>query len=94
MYFQRVRFAAEELKPVPKVETHDASVSTETPDYDKFLFVRMYTPINMKEEEMKCSVTFGKQFYKTKKLESSGKDIKSSLFALLIKCRNDSRIGN
>ena len=70
---QRVRFATEEVKPTPKVETHDASVWTETPDYDNFLFVRMYTPVSMKQEDLKCSVTFGKQFYKTKRLEPYGK---------------------
>ena len=67
-----MRFAAE-VKAPPKVETSDASIWTEEPDYDKFLFVRMYTPVSMKQEDLKCSVTFGKQFYKTKKLESKRK---------------------
>ena len=61
------------MKAAPKVETHEASVWTEDPDYDKFLFVRMYTPVSMKQEDLKCSITFGKQFYKTKKLDTKKK---------------------
>jgi len=60
-----VRFAE---SPV-KVETKDAEVWTQQPEYDHFLFVRMYNPVGLKEFNIKCSVAFGKQFYKTKQLD-------------------------
>lgn len=54
---------------VVKKETKDADVSTEDPDYDHFMFVRLYSPVGMTQTDIKCSVTFGKQFFKTKRLD-------------------------
>lgn len=66
---KKVRFAEEMRRSPVKKETKDAGISTHDPEYDHFLFVRMYSPIGMSQTDIKCSVTFGKQFFKTKRLD-------------------------
>ena len=70
---QKVRFAEEIRRSPIKVETKDAEVWTHAPDHDHYLFVRMYCPTNMNQTEVKCSVTMGKQYFKTKRLDEEGK---------------------
>jgi len=68
--FQRVRFAGEDRKASPaKVEMKDAEVWTQEPEYDHFLFFRLFSPVGMTQSDIKCSVAFGKQYFKTKKLD-------------------------
>ncbi|XP_053396911.1 uncharacterized protein LOC123552816 isoform X2 [Mercenaria mercenaria] len=67
---KKVRFAEEMQVTVPKKETKDAEVSTQDPEYDHFMFVRLYSPIGMTQTDIKCSLTFGKQFFKTKRLDN------------------------
>lgn len=69
LIFQKVRFAEEKKEMVEKKETKDAEVWTQEPDYDHFMFVRVFSPVGMSQTELKCSVTFGKQFFKTDKLD-------------------------
>lgn len=67
---KRVRFAADEKRVSPvKPETKDAEVWTQAPEYDHFLVIRMYGPLGMSHTDIKCSITFGKQFFKTKRLD-------------------------
>ena len=67
---QKVRFAEETQATVIKKETKDAEVSTQDPEYDHFMFVRLYSPVGMVQNDIKCSVAFGKQFFKTKRLDN------------------------
>ncbi|KAL4232688.1 hypothetical protein ACF0H5_007376 [Mactra antiquata] len=68
---KKVRFAEEKKEYVVKKETKDAESWTQEPEYDRFMFVRVYNPVGMDKTDLKCSITFGKQFFKTDKLDDA-----------------------
>ena len=70
--FQKVRFAQEqEEKPPepPKPEMKEVSVWTHEPEYDNYLYVRVHTPKNLKQTELKCMITFQNKILKTGRLD-------------------------
>jgi hypothetical protein len=70
--FQKVRFAQEqEEKPPepPKPEMKEVSVWTHEPEYDNYLYVRVHTPKNLKQSELKCMITFQNKILKTGRLD-------------------------
>ncbi|KAK3576344.1 hypothetical protein CHS0354_039278 [Potamilus streckersoni] len=70
---KKVRFAGEK-QIVVKPPMSDATVWTQEPDYDNFLFVRVYCPQQMEQQDLKCSIAFGKSFFKTKRLDDPLKE--------------------
>lgn len=68
------------------METKDAEVWTQAPDYDHFLFLRMYSPVGMSQSEIKCSIAFGKQYYKTKQLDDGSQPAGSASGSKVIPC--------
>ncbi|KAL5009495.1 hypothetical protein ScPMuIL_011800 [Solemya velum] len=65
---KKVRFAhiGEEEKPAPvKPPSADISVWTHEPEYEHFLHVRIFRPEGLDHPDIKCSLSFGKQFFKT-----------------------------
>ncbi|KAH3736148.1 hypothetical protein DPMN_042710 [Dreissena polymorpha] len=68
---KRVRFAEAQRLPPLKVETKDVEVWTQEPEYEHYMCVRMYAPVGMKQMDLKCSVAFGKHFYKSKRLDEN-----------------------
>ena len=47
----------------------DQEVWTGEPDYDRYLHIRCYKPEGLTVEELRCVLTCGKQYYKTKVLD-------------------------
>ena len=69
---KKVRFAQEqEEKPPepPKPEMKEVSVWTHEPEYDNYLYVRVHTPKNLKQTELKCMITFQNKILKTGRLD-------------------------
>ena len=55
------------IKPPMK----EAEVSTETPDYDRSLFVRIYCPDGLEDKsQIRCTLTCSGQIFKTGILDS------------------------
>ncbi|VDI18423.1 Hypothetical predicted protein [Mytilus galloprovincialis] len=69
---KKVRFAEEqEEKPPepPKPEMKEVAVWTHEPEYDHYLYVRVHTPKSIKQEELKCMITFQNKILKTGRLD-------------------------
>lgn len=55
-----------EQQPIPvKPPSADISVWTHEPEYEHFLHVRIFRPEGLDQPNIKCSLSFGKQFFKT-----------------------------
>ena len=44
-----------------KPPTVDQGVDTSEPDYERYLVVRIYTPEDLEEKDLKCSIIYGDQ---------------------------------
>ncbi|KAK3096492.1 hypothetical protein FSP39_000692 [Pinctada imbricata] len=69
---KKVRFASPEEPPKAvyvKPPSQDVETSTAEPDYDNYLFIRVYKPTKIEEIDLKCVITFGEQIKKTKRLD-------------------------
>jgi hypothetical protein len=67
-----VRFASPEEPPPPvyvKPPSSDVTVWTGEPEYDHFLYCRVYQPLKVEERELKCVITLGDQIKKTKRID-------------------------
>ena len=63
-----MRFADEEKKNEgPK--TKETETWTSAPEYDRFLFIRVFSPIDMKQRDLKCLLKFGDISVKTTRLD-------------------------
>ncbi|XP_060085801.1 protein piccolo-like [Ylistrum balloti] len=62
---KKVRFADEE-----KVEpTKEVSTWTHEPQYDNFLFMRVFTPTGLDQKDIKCMIQYGAKTHKTARLD-------------------------
>lgn len=52
----------------------DQTTWTHEPEYDKGLYVRVYAPQGLKEEQLRCVISLGKQVHKSGVLDSEGKE--------------------
>ncbi|XP_041354259.1 uncharacterized protein LOC121372068 [Gigantopelta aegis] len=62
---KRVKFEEPKVPPVIKPPTRDNGMSTGEAEYDVYLHVRVFTPEDINKKELKCSLTFGSQRFKT-----------------------------
>ncbi|XP_064617866.1 uncharacterized protein LOC135481989 isoform X2 [Liolophura sinensis] len=63
---KRVRFEDTESLPVlEKPPMSDQTTWTHEPEYDKGLYVRVYAPQGLKEEQLRCVISLGKQVHKS-----------------------------
>ncbi|XP_056014188.1 uncharacterized protein LOC125673462 isoform X4 [Ostrea edulis] len=69
---KKVRFASPE-EPAPPVyvkpPSSDVTVWTGEPEYDHFLYCRVYQPSKVEDRELKCVITLGDQIKKTKRID-------------------------
>ncbi|KAK7108804.1 uncharacterized protein [Littorina saxatilis] len=67
---KKVRFEEERVQVI-KPPMKDEEITTETPDYDRSLFVRIYCPNGLEDKEfIRCSLTCNGQIFKTGILDS------------------------
>ncbi|CAG2185302.1 unnamed protein product [Mytilus edulis] len=52
-----------------KPEMKEVAVWTHEPEYDHYLYVRVHTPKSIKQEELKCMITFQNKILKTGRLD-------------------------
>ncbi|GFN85725.1 histone-lysine N-methyltransferase setd1b-a-like [Plakobranchus ocellatus] len=63
---KKVRFEESFARPMTiRPPVKDAICSTEEPDYDRSLFVRIFCPEGMEQTELKCSLSYSGNMYKT-----------------------------
>ncbi|ESP03994.1 hypothetical protein LOTGIDRAFT_230267 [Lottia gigantea] len=61
---KKVRFGQGEVTFV-KPEVKDNSTWTDETEYKEYLYVRVFKPIGLGQHEIKCSLTYGNQMFKT-----------------------------
>ena len=60
-----MRFEEERVQVI-KPQMKDVEVSTETPDYDRSLFIRIFCPEGLQDQtQLRCTLTCNGQIYKT-----------------------------
>ena len=59
-----------------KVQTVNSQVSTECPEYERSLFVRIFHPVDVKEHNLiRCTLSCGGQIFKTGVLDDKGDEV-------------------
>ena len=62
----------EQTKEMPafiKPPMKDKEIWTHEPEYERYLHIRVFKPENLDARELKCALTFDKQFHKTDVLD-------------------------
>ncbi|XP_061169238.1 titin-like isoform X2 [Saccostrea echinata] len=70
---KKVRFASPKEPPAPvyvKPPSSDVTVWTGEPEYDHYLYCRVYQPTKVEERELKCVITLGDQIKRTKRIDA------------------------
>ncbi|RUS81620.1 hypothetical protein EGW08_010633, partial [Elysia chlorotica] len=68
---KKVRFEESFARPMTiRPPTKDVTCSTEEPDYDRSLFIRVFCPEGMEQTELKCSLSYGGNMFKTPILDA------------------------
>ncbi|XP_050390798.2 uncharacterized protein LOC126809962 [Patella vulgata] len=62
---KRVRFGSEQAPVIVKPPTTETAVWTGEPDYDVYLYVRIFQPQGLDSHDLKCSLTYDNQMFKT-----------------------------
>ena len=55
--------------------TKDVTCSTEEPDYDRSLFIRIFCPEGMEQTELKCSLSYSGNMFKTPILDAPAEEV-------------------
>ena len=85
VFQQKVRFEEEKVQVI-KPQMKDAEVSTETPDYDRSLFIRIFCPEGLQDQtQLRCTLTCNGQIYKTGILDDpEDEEVKNRISEALI----------
>lgn len=68
---KKVRFEESFARPLTiRPPTKDVTCSTEEPDYDRSLFIRIFCPEGMEQTELKCSLAYSGNMFKTPILDA------------------------
>ncbi|GFS13780.1 histone-lysine N-methyltransferase SETD1B-A-like [Elysia marginata] len=68
---KKVRFEESFARPMTiRPPTKDVTCSTEEPDYDRSLFIRIFCPEGMEQTELKCSLAYSGNMFKTPILDA------------------------
>jgi len=73
---QKVRFEDSFARPMTiRPPMRDADAWTGQPDYDRSLFIRIFCPEGMEESELKCSLSYEGQMFKTPILDGPEEEV-------------------
>ena len=73
-----MKFEEPKVPVVIKPPTRDNGMWTEEAEYDVYLHVRVFTPEDIDKKDLKCSLTFGSQRFKTEILDTADDEVSST----------------
>ena len=58
-----------------KAPTMDQAISTNEPEYERYLVIRIYTPQGIEETDLKCSIIYGEERLMTDVFEPENEEV-------------------